>query len=187
MSKTEYLQQSPNITLAKKLNLAVYVISAAVLLLVGMMQQIKLPLPDGYDLSFLPAVHAGLNTTVSFLLVFALIAIKRGSVSTHKLCINLAMLCSVAFLLCYVSYHMTTPATKYGGDGWSRYVYFALLASHIVLAAVSFPFILYTWVLGFTHQFARHRKFAKYVFPVWLYVAVTGPVCYLMLRPYYGS
>ena len=187
MTKTDYALQEPNLALAKKLNLAVYAISFAVLLLVGMMRQIKIPLPEGYHLDFLPAVHAGLNSAVALLLVSALVAIKKGSVPTHKLCINLAMLCSAAFLLCYVAYHFTTPETKYGGEGLSWYVYIILLASHIVLAAVSFPFILYTWVLGYTNQFARHRKFAKYVFPIWLYVAITGPVCYLMLRPYYGS
>lgn len=188
MSKSKDIQLEPNIGLAKKLNLAVYAISVVVLLLVGMMRRVeKFELPDGYQLDFLPAIHATLNTAVAIFLISALVAIKRGSISAHKLCINLAMLCSAVFLLCYVAYHFTTPETKYGGEGWSWYVYIALLASHIVLAAVSFPFILYTWVLGFTNQFARHRKFAKCVFPVWLYVAITGPICYLMLRPYYGN
>ena len=103
------------------------------------------------------------------------------------------------FLLCYVVYHFTTPETKYGdlnGDGQlspgelteaghARMVYLVLLLSHVLLAAVSFPFILLTFVYGFTNQFDRHRKLARIIFPVWLYVAVTGPVVYLLLRPYY--
>lgn len=185
MNQTDFLKQEPNLALAKKLNLAVYAVSFVVLLLVGMMRRIKFELPEGYDLSFLPGVHALLNTSVAILLVLALIAIKRKSIAGHRNCINLAMLCSAAFLLCYVTYHFTTEETKFGGEGMVWYVYIGLLASHIILAAVSFPFILYTWVLGYTRQFARHRKFAKLVFPVWLYVAITGPICYLMLRPYY--
>jgi putative membrane protein len=86
-----------------------------------------------------------------------------------------------------VSYHFTTPETKFGGTGTLKTVYFILLISHIILAAVSFPFILFTWIYGFTNQVQKHRRMAKYVFPVWLYVAVTGPICYLMLRPYYGT
>lgn len=95
------------------------------------------------------------------------------------------MACSIAFLLCYVAYHFTTPETKFGGEGAIRTVYFLLLVSHIILAALSLPCILLTWIWGFTNQFARHRKWTRFVFPVWLYVAVTGPICYLMLRPYY--
>ncbi len=187
MNQLDHLKQEPNIALAKKLNLAVYAISFVVLLLVGMMRRIKFELPEGYHLNFLPGIHAILNTTVALLLISALIAIKRKNVPAHSRCINLAMLCSATFLLCYVSYHFTTEETKFGGEGAVWYIYILLLASHIILAAISFPFILYTWVLGYTNQFARHRKFAKCVFPIWLYVAVTGPICYLMLRPYYGS
>ena len=95
------------------------------------------------------------------------------------------MVCSALFLLCYVAYHFTTPETKFGGEGSIRIVYFVLLISHIVLAAVSFPLILFTWIFGFTGQVTRHRKFSKITFPMWLYVAITGPACYLMLRPYY--
>jgi putative membrane protein len=187
MNFNEHIKREPNIPLAKRLNIGVYVISAAVLLLVALMREIQLELPAGWSLSFLPGVHAGLNTAVTILLIASLVFIKRGSVSGHKFCINAAMTCSATFLLCYVAYHLTSEATKFGGEGAIWYVYIALLVSHIILAAISFPFILYTWVLGFTNQFSRHRKFAKFVFPVWLYVAVTGPVCYLMLRPYYGT
>lgn len=185
MNRETYTQREPNLRLAKKLNLGVYAISFVVLMLVGSMRKIHFDLPEGISLSFLPAVHATLNSLVTILLVTALVAIKRGNVAGHKTAINLAMACSALFLLCYVAYHFTNPETSFGGEGFVKYVYYFLLITHIILAAISLPFILYTWVLGFTHQFPRHRKFTKIVFPIWLYVAVTGPVCYLMLRPYY--
>lgn len=188
MNQAQSESQAPNLKLAKRLNIAVYVISAAVLLLVGAMRQVdKFELPEGWSLAFLPAVHATLNTIVSVSLIVALVMVKRGNISGHKFAINFAMCCSAAFLLCYVAYHFTTEETTFGGSGIAKTIYLVLLITHITSAALSFPFILYTWVLGFTGQFARHRKFAKFVFPIWLYVAVTGPVCYFMLRPYYGS
>jgi putative membrane protein len=110
-----------------------------------------------------------------------------------------AFVCSFVFLLSYVTYHFTTSATLYGdmnGDGLlsnlekaevesSRILYLVILLTHIALAAISFPFILITFVYAFTNQFQKHRKLSKKVFPVWLYVAVTGPVVYIFLQPYY--
>lgn len=175
-----------NRQLGKKLQVAVWVVTVLVWILVGLMRSpSKIPLPEGVTLSFLPAVHAVLNSLVAIFLISALVMIKRGDVTNHKRFIFAAMTCSAIFLLCYVAYHFTTPETKYGGEGIARTIYFGLLISHIVLAALSLPFILQTWVYGFTNQFDRHRRMAKWVFPVWLYVAVTGPICYLMLRPFY--
>lgn len=180
-------QQSnkPNLALARRLNVVAWILTVAVLGLVAAMREIEIPLPEGIDLSFLPAVHATLNSLVAVFLIIALVMIKMKNVSAHKRAISAAMIGSILFLLCYVSYHITTPETKFGGTGTIRTIYFLLLVSHIVLAAVSFPFILFTWIYGFTNQIQKHRRMAKYVFPVWLYVAVTGPICYLMLRPYY--
>lgn len=174
-----------NLPLARKLKIVAWILTVAVLGLVAVMRQIKLPLPEGVELGFLPAVHATLNTIVAILLVVALVMIKQKNVAAHRRSISAAMICSIVFLCCYVAYHITTPETKFGGEGVLRTVYFILLVSHIVLAAVSFPFILFTWIYGFTGQIQKHRSMAKWVFPVWLYVAVTGPICYLMLRPYY--
>ena len=145
----------------------------------------KIPLPEGVDLGFLPTVHAILNTLVAVCLILALVMIKRGNVLLHRNLMTAALALSAVFLLCYVSYHFTTDETRYGGQGTWRLVYFVLLISHIVLAAVSFPLILQTWVYSLTNQFEKHRQLARWVFPMWLYVAVTGPICYLMLRPYY--
>ena len=188
MTREKYLQQPANLVLGKKLKIAVWVVTVLVWALVGAMRRPeKIPLPDGVSLSFLPAVHACLNTLVAIFLVTALVMIKRNNVRLHKLAISAAMICSALFLSCYVAYHFTTAETKFGGEGTAKLCYFVLLISHIVLAAVSLPFILLTWVYAFTNQFQKHRKMAKWVFPVWLYVAITGPVCYLMLRPYYAG
>ena len=176
----------PNIALGNKLRILVWVLTIVVWLLVGAMRRPeKFPLPDGVSLKFLPMVHAILNSCVAVFLVSALVMIKRKNVVAHRRFISAAMIASASFLLCYVMYHFTTEETKFGGAGAVRVAYLVLLISHIVLAAISLPFILQTWVYGFTNQIAKHRKMAKWVFPVWLYVAVTGPICYLMLRPYY--
>jgi putative membrane protein len=97
-----------------------------------------------------------------------------------------AMLLSILFLLSYVTYHVTTPPTSFGGQGSIRTIYFLLLVTHIAAASFSLPFILFTFIAGWTNRFAAHRKLARWVFPLWLYVAITGPVCYWMLRPYYS-
>mgnify|MGYP000136932410 CR=1 FL=1 len=172
------------IRLEKRLNALAYVVSAAVLFLVVLMRRVKLDL--GVDFTFLPPLHASLNALTAVILVYALWAIKRKDVQAHRRAIYAAMVCSVLFLLSYVLYHFTTPETRYGGEGWLRYVYFFLLITHIALAAVTLPFILLTFIRAYTGQFERHKKMSRWVFPLWLYVAVTGPICYLMLRPYYG-
>ncbi len=179
------LQPQPDMALARRLKIVAWVATAIVFVLVASMRQIHFELPEGVSLKFLPAVHAVLNTIVALLLIIALLMIKRGNLVAHKRAVSGAMLCSILFLVCYVAYHTTTESTKFGGDGIVKVIYRVLLISHIVLAAVSLPFILFTWIHGFTNHIAEHRKMARRVFPMWLYVAITGPVCYLMLRPYY--
>ncbi len=185
MKLEEKIQQPPNLKLAKTLKILTWVVTVAVLGLVGAMREIHLPLPEGVSLKFLPGVHATLNTIVAICLVAALVMIKAKNVVAHQRFINVAMFCSALFLICYVAYHITSGETKYGGTGISKTIYLVLLISHIILAAVSLPFILYTYIYAFTNQFAKHRRMTRWVFPMWLYVAVTGPICYLMLRPYY--
>ena len=173
----------PDIALEKRLNRWAYVVSAVVLLLVGMMRRFKLDV--GIDFSFLPPFHASLNALTALILLLALWHIKNGRIEQHRKAIYAAMVCSALFLLSYVLYHFTTPETKYGGEGIMRTVYFVLLITHVVLAAVILPFILLTFTRAYTGQFDRHKKMARWVFPLWLYVAITGPLCYLMLKPYY--
>jgi putative membrane protein len=172
-----------NETKIKQWDRIAWVLSAVVLLLVAMMRRYKLDL--GVSLHFLPPVHALLNSGAAICLVMALLRIKKSDIAGHQRWINGALALSITFLLCYVAYHFTTPETRYGGTGMWRTVYFILLISHISLAALSLPLILLTYIRGYWGDLVAHRRLSKVVWPVWFYVAVTGPLCYWMLRPYY--
>jgi putative membrane protein len=174
-----------NAQLSKKLSILAWILSTAVLLLVVVMQKVKLPLPAGWSTACLPPIHAGINALAAVTLIVALIFIKLGKVAQHRAAMMMAMGLSIVFLLSYVAYHMTNDPTRYGGSGPLKLTYFALLASHILLAAISLPFILFTFIAAWTNHFAKHRRLARWVFPIWLYVTLTGPICYWMLRPYY--
>jgi putative membrane protein len=171
-------------TQIKKWDKLAWGIAALVLVLVGLMRKVKLDL--GIDFTFLPPVHAALNSAVAVFLVIAILKIKKGDIAGHKMAINTALALSAAFLLGYVCYHFTTQETRYGGTGWQRGVYFFFLITHVVLAGLSLPFILLAYIRGYWNDLMRHRKMVKWVWPVWFYVALTGPICYFMLRPYYG-
>ena len=143
----------------------------------------------GYDiepLSFLPPIYATINGLTAVLLVWAVTAVKRGNVKLHETLIKLCMVCSSLFLLMYVAYHMTSDSTSYGGEGLIRYIYFFILITHIVLSVVIIPFVLFTFVRGIAGAYERHKKLARITYPMWLYVAVTGVVVYLMISPYYN-
>lgn len=186
-TRSDFNQLPANEPLGRKLVLVSWVLTFVVWVLVGAMQRIAIPLPGGVDVSFLPAVNAVLNSLVAVCLIAAIFAVaKLNRIDLHKRFINTAVVLSIIFLLSYVTYHMTHGDVKYGGTGTIRTVYFFLLISHIVLAAVSFPFILLSLSYAISNQFAKHRRLVKIAFPMWLYVAVTGPIIYLMLRPYYG-
>ena len=174
----------PNLQLEKKLNTTAWIVSAMVLLLVGLMRRVKIDL--GVDFSFLPPFHASLNALTAVILLVALYFIKNKNVEAHRKSIYAAMVTSALFLVSYVLYHFTTPETLFGGVGTIRTVYFVLLITHVVLAALILPFIFFTFNRAFTGQYERHKKMARWVYPIWLYVALTGPVCYLMLKPYYA-
>ena len=184
--RKEWLARPANEELSNKLKLVAWVLSSVVILLVVMMQQISFNLPNGWSTMALPPFHASVNALVAILLLISLVAIRVGRVSVHRGTMLAAMGLSVVFLLSYVTYHMTNEPTKYGGEGIARLIYFLLLISHILFAAVSLPFILFTFIAAWTNRFEAHRRLARWVYPMWLYVAVSGPVCYLMLRPYYG-
>ncbi|MFZ1751672.1 MAG: DUF420 domain-containing protein [Saprospiraceae bacterium] len=169
--------------LAKKLTLVSIIISIVVLTLVGVMRRVKIDL--GLDFSFLPPVNAVLNTLVACCLMAALYFVKQKDILNHRKAIFGAMTFSGLFLLCYILYHFTTVETTFCQEGWIRSVYYILLASHIIFAGVSLPFILITFSRGFTYQVQKHKQLARWVFPIWLYVAITGPLCYLLLKPCY--
>jgi putative membrane protein len=163
-------------------HLLIVIISIAIPLLVAVLFRVKV---DGYDLSFLPPVYATINGITAVLLVAAVVAIKGGKRRRHELLMKTCMGLSAAFLVLYVLYHMTSDSTAYGGDGPLKYVYYFILITHILLSVGVVPLVLFTFLRGFRSDFARHRKLAKITFPIWLYVAVTGVVVYLMISPYY--
>ncbi len=183
MDKNEFLKREPNLALARRLNAGVIVLTVIVFGLVGAMRrEQKIALPDGLSTDFLPLAYSLINLGVALALIVAVVLIRRGNVAGHRLAINTALAGSLVFLIGYVIYHFTNVETRFGNTGPVRVVYLFFLITHVVLAAISFPFILYTWVLGTTNQFARHRRLARFVFPVWLYVALTGPLCYFLLH-----
>jgi putative membrane protein len=138
-------------------------------------------------LSFLPPIYASINGITAILLILAVRAIKNGNRSLHEKLMTSAIACSVIFLVMYVAYHMTSESTKFGGEGVIRYVYFFILLTHIALSVIIIPLVLFTYVRALSKQFDRHKKLARITFPLWLYVAVTGVVVYLMISPYYAN
>jgi putative membrane protein len=137
-------------------------------------------------LTFLPTIYAFINGLTAVLLVAAVIAIKKGNRKLHEQLNTSAIICSLAFLVMYIGYHMTTDSTKFGGEGTIKYVYYFILFTHIVLSIIVIPFVLTTFMRAKLGNFAQHKKIAKITFPIWLYVAVTGVIVYLMISPYYA-
>jgi len=174
---------TPNIALAKKLNIVAYILTVVVLGLVGLMRRVKID--TDIDFTFIPPIIATLNTGAAIMLIVALYFIKRKNIEAHRKSIYAAMTFSFLFLVLYVLYHFTTPETLYCKEGISRSIYFVMLITHIILAAAIFPFILFTFIRAYTGQIEKHRKMARWVYPFWLYVAISGPLLYLMLSPCY--
>mgnify|MGYP005848332961 CR=1 FL=1 len=138
-------------------------------------------------LSFLPPIYATINGITAILLLVAILAIKNGKRKLHENVMKTAIACSVAFLGMYVAYHMTSDSTKFGGTGAIKYVYYFILITHIVLSVIIIPLVLTTYVKAWSAQFDKHKRIAKITFPIWLYVAVTGVIVYLMISPYYAQ
>ncbi|MBO6607846.1 DUF420 domain-containing protein [Psychroserpens sp.] len=167
----------------KKYNKWIVVLSIAIPLVVAILFGVKLPNVE--PLSFLPPIYASINAATAIILLIALWAIKNGNRKLHENLMKFAIVLSVAFLAMYVAYHMTSESTKFGGEGLIRYVYYFILLTHILLSIVVIPFVLITYVRAITDNFERHKKIARITFPIWLYVAVTGVIVYLMISPYY--
>lgn len=143
----------------------------------------------GFDvepLTFLPPIYATINGLTAVILLIAFWAIKNKKIVLHENLMTTAIGCSVVFLVMYVAYHMTSDSTKFGGEGTIKYVYYFILISHILLSIIIIPFVLITYVRAITNNFERHKKIARITFPMWLYVAVSGVIVYLMISPYYA-
>ncbi len=167
----------------KKYTIWVWVLSILIPVAVAILFTVKIPNVE--RMGFLPPIYATINAITAFLLVLAVVMIKKGKQRTHERLMKTAISFSVLFLLLYIIYHMTSDSTPFGGDGAIRYVYFFLLISHILLSIVVIPFVLITYIRAISGSFKMHKKLARITFPLWLYVAVTGVIIYFMISPYY--
>lgn len=167
---------------SKKYNKWIIILSIAIPLVVaalfGVRLDVELPV-------FLPPIYATINAITALVLVLAFVAITNGKRTLHERLMKFAIVLSVLFLVMYVAYHMTSDSTKYGGEGLMKYVYYTILILHIVLSVVVIPFVLITYVRAITNDFEKHKKIAKVTFPIWLFVAISGVVVYIMISPYY--
>ncbi len=171
----------------KKYTVWIWVLSILIPIVVAILFSVNLH-DLGYNvkpLSFLPPIYASINGLTAILLVLAVRAIKKGNQPLHERLIKVCIACSVAFLAMYVAYHMTSVETKFGGEGAIKYIYFFILITHILLSIIIIPFVLVTFVRGISGSYQRHKKLARITYPMWLYVAVTGVIVYLMIAPYY--
>lgn len=161
----------------------ILVLSVVLPLAVAALFRVKIP---GYDFSFLPPIYATINGITAVLLILAVIAIKNKNRKLHETLMKICIACSALFLVMYVAYHITSDSTPYGGEGTLRAVYFFILITHIFLSIAVVPLVLFTFSRALSGNFERHRALAKFTFPIWLYVAVTGVIVYVMIRPYYA-
>jgi len=175
--------------LEKKYSLWIIFVSILIPVVVAILFSVKLK-DFGYNvepLSFLPPIYATINGITAIVLIAGVLAIKKGNRLLHQRLMTMAIALSVAFLVMYVAYHMTSDSTKFGGEGIIRPIYFFILTSHIALSIAVIPLVLITYVRALAERFDKHKKIAKITFPIWLYVAVTGVIVYLMISPYYAS
>ena len=174
-------------SLEQKFSKFILIVSILIPVVVAVLFSVKLK-DFGYNvepLSFLPPIYATINGITAVVLVLGVLAIKNGKRKLHERLMTTAIALSVVFLVMYVAYHMTTDSTKFGGEGMIINVYFFILITHIVLSIAVIPLVMITYVRALAEKFDRHKKIAKITFPIWLYVAVTGVVVYLMISPYY--
>ena len=183
----ENVLNKPTDSSYKKLELGVKVVSVVLPIAVALLFGIRLNVNWPFDVYYLPLANAILNGACALMLIGSLIAIKNGNVKLHTRLIYTSMVFSLLFLVIYILYHVTTEHTPYEGEGTIRLIYFIILITHIILAAVQAPFVLFAFLYGYTNQLEKHKKIVKFSFPIWLYVSVTGVICYLMISPYYTS
>ncbi|MGV3764805.1 MAG: DUF420 domain-containing protein [Chitinophagaceae bacterium] len=169
----------------KSARLLIGVVSFVVFAAVVLLSRVKLEVDLGFDVHVFAKINALLNTAVTLLLAAGLVTVKLKKFNTHKNIMLTAMVFSALFLVSYICYHLFTGETKFGGTGAIKTFYYVILISHIFLAAVILPFILFTVYRGLTAEFPQHKKIARITWPIWFYVAATGVIVYLMISPYY--
>lgn len=172
-----------NTKLENRYRIWTWILSIAIPVAVAVLFRVRIPNVEPLD--FLPPIYAGINAATAILLILAVIRIKKGDRFFHEIFMKICIVLSLLFLVMYVAYHMTSDPTPYGGEGTLKYVYYAILVSHIILSITVVPFVLVTYVRASLGKFPQHKKIAKITFPIWLYVAVTGVIVYIMISPYY--
>ena len=166
----------------KKYNKLIIILSVAIPLVIALLFGVKLD----FELPvFLPPVYASINAITALILITAVWAIKNKKKKLHERLMKTAIVLSGIFLLLYLAYHMTSNSTPYGGEGLLKYFYFFILIFHILLSIIVIPFVLITFVRAINNDFERHKKIARITFPLWLFVAVSGVLVYLLISPYY--
>lgn len=169
----------------KKINGIITLVSIVVPLVVVILFSVKIP--DVERMGFLPPIYASINGLTAVLLLIAVVAIKNGKRKLHRNIMTSCIALSLLFLVMYIAYHMTSDSTAYEGEGTLRFVYYFILVSHILLSIVIIPLVLKTYARAYLKKYEAHRKLAKITFPIWLYVAITGVVVYVMISPYYPN
>jgi putative membrane protein len=172
-----------------KRNLRIYngiiiVVSIVIPIVVALLFTVRIP--NAAPLDMLPPIYATINGLTAILLVVAVLQIKRRNRTLHERLMKVNIFLSILFLLMYIAYHITSESTPYGGEGFIRYVYFFILVTHIFLSIALIPLVLFTYKHAAFRDFKSHKRLARVTFPIWLYVAVTGVIVYLMIAPYYG-
>ena len=165
-----------------KENKIIIAVSIIVPIVVALLFNIKLDIELPV---FLPPIYATINGFTAILLILAVWAVKNKKQKLHQNLMQTAIGLSVLFLLLYILHHATHGDTKFGGLGTIRYIYFFILISHIILSIIVIPLVLFTFVYAKKGDFTKHKKIAKVAFPIWLYVAVTGVLVFLLIQPYY--
>ena len=167
----------------KKYNCWIWILSIAIPVVVAVLFGVRIPNVE--RLGFLPPIYASINGLTAIILITAVVQIKKGNRKAHERLMKTAILLSGLFLLMYIAYHMTSDSTPFGGEGVVKYIYYFILLTHILLSIAVIPFVLITYIRAISGQFYKHRKIARITFPLWLYVAISGVIVYLMISPYY--
>ncbi|HET9746060.1 MAG TPA: DUF420 domain-containing protein [Chitinophagaceae bacterium] len=160
-------------------------VSIIVFIAIAILSRVKLDVQLGFDEHLFAKINAVINSVVSFLLLAGLIAVKNKKYLLHKRIMITSIILSFLFLVSYICHHLFTGETKFGGMGTVRYIYYFILGTHIVLAGIILPFILFTAYRAMTGEWLKHKKLARVTWPIWLYVALTGVAVYFMISPYY--
>ena len=167
-----------------KYSIWIKIVSVLIPVVVAILFTVRIPNVE--PLSFLPPIYATINALTALLLVIALKAIKSGKRLLHERLMKTCIALSLVFLVMYIAYHMTSDPTPFGGEGAIAYLYYFILISPILLSIVLIPLVLTSYVRAIQAEFDPHKKISKITFPIWLYVAVTGVIVYLMISPYYS-